>query len=362
MELIAIECPKCKGTVHVDKEIDQIFCMYCRTEIQVKKPDVSDVGINHEFKSKMAIAEHFEELYFRGEKNFDQVMNAYDDARQVGAHHAEYWLARARFYARGTLNEFSKGNVRISEQSRIINQYTLLMDTAVKHDGGILAAIETEKNETIAKIRTNFEKRKAEEDERRERNEGREAEKRRMEALWRVEQEEKRRKQLPFKIAIGIGIVIVALFLFISNNQARQARYDRFLEIDYLVELLTEETTWADIENLGIRVENRGNFLSARNDRKSIAFYFNDRNQSTLLTSLLMQSVRNFDGLALYELDSYSLTNIVRIFSDKYGVDVGTIRAGTNREGVSFIYRNVEFEIYSIRSWGANISVRRTRN
>jgi len=36
MEIMTIECPKCKGQLHIDVNTKQCFCMYCRTEAQVK--------------------------------------------------------------------------------------------------------------------------------------------------------------------------------------------------------------------------------------------------------------------------------------------------------------------------------------
>ena len=44
MEMVTVECPKCKGSLQVDMKHDKIFCMYCRAEVMVKKPKTNDRG------------------------------------------------------------------------------------------------------------------------------------------------------------------------------------------------------------------------------------------------------------------------------------------------------------------------------
>ena len=156
-ETIVIECPRCKGRVQINRSCEKITCIYCHAEMQIKQPNMDVATANREYEVKMAIASRFEELYFIGGKTFDQVKSAYDDVGEAGAKRAEYWLAKARFYAKGMSNELSNGEIELSDENMVIDQYTELMDTALKH-GGVKAEIEVEKKETIAKISETFEK------------------------------------------------------------------------------------------------------------------------------------------------------------------------------------------------------------
>jgi len=36
MEIIMIQCPKCKGKIHVDQNIEKCFCLYCKAEVVVR--------------------------------------------------------------------------------------------------------------------------------------------------------------------------------------------------------------------------------------------------------------------------------------------------------------------------------------
>jgi len=246
MEIITIECPKCKGTVHVDKSVDQLFCMYCRAEIQIKPTASQDMNINHEFQARMAIAEHEEELYFRDEINFDQVMKAYDEVKQIGAHHSLYWLARARFYTKGKLHELKKDHMILSEQNEVVKQYTLLMETAMKRDDKDLRKIESEKDKTLEKIVNTFEKARQQESERlaeieeRHRKHEEEKLKRKMERIQNerlkdIARAEKTRKMLPFRIVSSIGIFIFIIFLITRCTQSQELEYEALLEQHNLV-------------------------------------------------------------------------------------------------------------------------------
>jgi len=407
MELVAIDCPKCKGTLHVDKDLEEIFCMYCRTEIQVKPPSTGDAGVNHEFKSRMAIADHLEDLYFKGEKSFNEVMSAYDDAKKVGAHHSEYWLARGRFYAKGTLNEFSIGNIQLEEQQEIIKQYELLMDTALKRDDVKKVEVEAEKNEIIAKINEVFDKRRLEEEEKRKEEEAIKEQKRiEKEALRKQREEERKqikaqkaetfRKKRPFIITAVIVIFAIIVIGSVhaslmrqqeeeARHQANQARslarweriltnikdedwkpedtpYNRFLEMGYLIDFITSTPTRNDILNMEIELdESRGDsrtLLSrARNTRtgmSSLHFMFRNDNYNEF-SRLAMYDIQYFDGLALYQLHVYSMSDIAGVFSINYGVEV--ISTDPPLETIEFIYEGVSFQIHSFSSFGATIWV-----
>jgi len=320
---MAIECPKCKGTVHVDKEIAKVFCMYCRTEIQVKKPAVTGgSGENHEFRAKLAIAEHYEELYFsRGEKSFPQVMGAYDDARQVGAHHAEYWLARARFYAKGKLHEFSKGRIQLSEQWPIIEQYRLWMDTALKHHEGLDAEIIAGREKTVEEIKAAFGKKQREAEKRREAEI-------RSEEFLREEQREEAARKKPFRIAMAISAGIFFLFLVrISNSEPSHdtspaedyvVEYSPFLYLPYVIEFLSGGLDHNEVLNLDL------DFIGDSPLRASLELGADRITFGTRYISL--SNVTVFDGIDVTFSDAERLVErqnrIVAHFSEHYDIEL----------------------------------------
>ena len=388
MELIVIECPRCKNKVHIDKASDEIFCMYCNTELQLKQPNTNDVDVDRELKVKMAIADRFEELYFIGGKSFEQVMSAYDDAGEIGAHKPEYWLARARFFARGKLNEISKGEIGQTAERSIIDEYTILMRIVLKY-GGTKEKVEPEMNETIAKINKAF------------------------------EQEEKMDRKTS-RVTSGILAIPFLVLLLVFhlddqlddpgnyNNLAQSGDYDRawpivnvsvedgddydrtwpleyvarwegylsevsvdnwtfertqynsFLEIDYLVEFMTVGSTRDGIESLEMEFSESSNALSTnlRIGEHSLEFIFGDSQYPEAVSTIAMHDVSYFDGLALYELAGYDMRDIAGIFHLHYGVTV-YVWAG---DIITFTYHGVEFEVNSFTSSGATVIVSNPQN
>jgi len=372
---MAIECPKCKGKVHVDKEIAKIFCMYCRTEIQVKKPSVVETtGENHEFKSKLAIATHYEKLYFsRDEKSFNQVMNAYDEARLIGAHHAEYWLMRARFYAKGKLHEFSKGRVQLNEQATIIDQYTLWMETALEHYDGLDAEILAEQNRMIAEIKDVFEKKLKEKEERKNQflNEQASLERAREEAV---------KKKKPFVIAISVCVAVVLIVIVTRFNRAAEAErhetitshlqqmtisnwdledtpYNNFLNLDYVIAFIADQPTRQEVQRLGLAMEpNTHNENELRTESGSrefnLAFLFDGTEPDAIISRVTMRNVRYFDGLALYQLENVRLYNIPYIFNMHYDVN-----ARLQSMTVIFTYQAATFRVSRFSNNGVEIRI-----
>ena len=226
MEVITIECPKCKGELFAKEETKKIFCMYCRNEVVIRKTREEIGEINHEFKAKLAIAKHAETLYMRNEKTFNEVMAAYDDVRLVGAHHAEYWLSRSRFFVKGVLKEFDLGKVELSEQSRIVELYTLWMDTATEYYQGLESEVESEKKKKIIEINAVFDRRKeelsakrlAEEEELRLASEARE--KQQQLAMEKHAANAPKRR----KIAIIVSAIVVFGFIGVLIAQTMQDR------------------------------------------------------------------------------------------------------------------------------------------
>jgi len=159
MEIITIECPKCKGELLFKEGTEKFFCMYCRNEVVIKKsePEHAEVvmkSVNHEFQAKLAIAKHNEELYRQDQMTFDKVMESYDEVRTIGAHHWEYWYARAEFFVEGGLREVQeRAHITVlSSRKAFINTYILWMDNALKHAGNNTNELKEKKEKKLEKI------------------------------------------------------------------------------------------------------------------------------------------------------------------------------------------------------------------
>lgn|GEM_PF-5562836 len=255
-----MECPKCGGQIQVDAKIEKCFCMYCRTEIQMNqvRSNGNHTNIHHEFEAKLALAKHAEKLYNDGQENFDAVMKAYDAVRQVGAHHADYWLSRARFFSSAVIKELKKGNIQKSKAS-VLKDYALWMDTGIGHFTGIRSALEAEKKQTIGKLKVAFDERAK----RQEKEAALENERKRMEqeALERKRQErhdawlaaapERKRKRIRNGVIVAILVMAAIIIWPIYQNQMEMRRRQAELEEQQAVafavleERLATDDTWA---------------------------------------------------------------------------------------------------------------------
>jgi len=124
MEIITIECPKCKGELHVKADTEKLFCMYCRSEVMLRNPEsekqeIIIESVNHEFQAKLAIAKHNEELYRKGQMTFEQVMKSYDEARLIGAHHWKCWHAMASFFVEEGLKKIEEGIISLKKKIQL---------------------------------------------------------------------------------------------------------------------------------------------------------------------------------------------------------------------------------------------------
>ena len=172
--MITVKCPNCFGQIQLDEKVEKYFCMYCRKEIREKPKTRQEI----ELEIKLDAARAAERLYNRNQKTFGDVMKAYDAAKPFGERVSEYWLARARFFTRGSLNELStielsvgrrssRYKVQLSDREKIINQYMELMDNGIRYDVDNKEILEIEKNKTVDEIHVTFDaehKRKGEGD------------------------------------------------------------------------------------------------------------------------------------------------------------------------------------------------------
>ena len=237
MEIMTIECPKCGGKLHVDQDTAKCFCMYCRAEVIVKEAQSTD-STNHEYKAKFAIAQHTETLYMKDQKAFTEVLAAFDDVRLVGAHHAEYWISRSRFFAKGVIRECGRGRMKLSKRKAAIEQYTLWMDTAADHYQGLVEKIEAEKKRTIIEINTAFDEYENELEKKRQSAEEECERKRQLALKVRATNATERAKIL---IIVSIVVPVAVIVIFFGILIARML-------LSHVEEATERQAIWNSIE------------------------------------------------------------------------------------------------------------------
>jgi len=84
MEMITVECPKCKGSLHVDQDVDKIFCMYCRAEVTVKKSTSGGTATSESLiKRGFLLIEH---------RDWEKALEVLDQAANIDPENAQIYL------------------------------------------------------------------------------------------------------------------------------------------------------------------------------------------------------------------------------------------------------------------------------
>lgn len=316
MEALKIKCPDCTGITEVARWKTQGVCQYCGSILETarsntsgsieKKEDVS--GDESVFEALARV----DALYFSEEKSFDQVLKTYDDLELRGAHGYEFWLSRARFFAKGNIAEFEAGRILSEACKEIVEQYVVWIDQAIRDYVGNSTPLKMEKEKTIGDINNTFEghkKRKESEDRTKELSERQ----RRLQATDDAElavhemeaKMSKNRKRNLIILSASIVVVLMIAFLFracSSEDEADVTYYEKFLDLAYILELFDQESTRTDILNLNIDFGNRNTEagsirLSAPINAElgRLTFYFAEED---LLTRLVIGDVNYFNGFA----------------------------------------------------------------
>ena len=82
--MITVECPKCRGNLHVGQEVDKIFCMYCRAEVTVNKPESSGTAT-----SESLIKRGFLVVEYR---DWEKALEVFDQAANIDPENAQIYL------------------------------------------------------------------------------------------------------------------------------------------------------------------------------------------------------------------------------------------------------------------------------
>ena len=316
MESLEIKCPECAGITEIARWKTQGVCQYCGAALEIIRPN-SEESIEKkeaifEDESVLVALARVDALYFNQEKSFDQVLGTYADLELRGAYGYEFWLSRARFFAKGNIAEFKAGRVSSDACKEVVAQYVLWMERAIKDYVGNGTPLKMEKEKTIGEINNTFEGHK-----KRKKNEARSKElseqQRRLQAEGDAELaveemeaalEKKRKRNL---ILLGAGIVmmlIIALLLRSCNNESEAdvTYYEKFLDLTYVLALFDDEATREDILDLNIDFGNRNTEAGSvrlpaptNADLDRLTFYFDE---DDLLIRVVIDHANYFNGFA----------------------------------------------------------------
>jgi len=344
MKLLTVKCPSCTGVTEVDQSKVQNFCQYCGTIFKIEWSSVEgstvEKKINSEGEVKLAAVKQVETQYFNGEKQFDEVLAAYSEAEIAGGRHADYWIARARFFAKGNLKEFREGRVSEDRRKEVVDQYVFWMDRAIAQYSGNATPLKMEKEKTIGDITNAFEGRrkkaearaKANQEARRQaeaRTKANLAAQRQAEARAQANRDARRQvivadenefddagfrgtaAQKKTRKIILIAVIIITLLLLVILLRACRrdddadyniAYYEAFLELSYTLDLLSDDATRSDILDLNIDFGEQDVdtptlrvFAPTTAELNSLTFHFDE---DDILTQISIGNANYFNGFA----------------------------------------------------------------
>lgn len=155
MEMVTVECPKCKGSLHVDQDADKIFCLYCRTEVQVKKPETSGGAIAEALIKRGFLAIEF--------GDWNKAYEVLDEASNLDPENARIYFGKLHI---GTLSKTEEELVNANRPLSDYADYEKVMrfgDTDLKqrlelYNKKIVARFEKHEKERLEKERLAEEK------------------------------------------------------------------------------------------------------------------------------------------------------------------------------------------------------------
>ena len=327
MESLKIKCPDCTGITEIARWKTQGICQYCGSVLDTGRSkntnnSNSETSIEKEVSLEQTEAVLVDEsvfvalarvdaLYFDEGRAFEQVLETYADLEGRGAYGYEFWLSRARFFAKGNIAEFEAGRMPSDACKLIVEQYILWMDQAIRDYVGNSTPLKMEKEKTIGEINNTFEghkKRKDIENQAKELSE----EQRRTDAIndadLAIEEMEealsKKKKRTIIMIIVGVILVLIMALIIracSSDSEADVTYYEKFLELEYLLELFDDGATRADILELNIDFGTRNTEASSirltvpeNADLDRLTFYFCE---DDLLTRIVINHANHFNGL-----------------------------------------------------------------
>jgi len=161
--------------IEINEGATKSFCDFCGFAlIKQASPVVSNgqpqqvvqvVTANHEWQSKLALAQNWERTYFTSgpksvvigtDKGFNAVVELYCQSELAGGHEPMQWLSFARFYQKGLVFGIEQKELVLHSINRAVDNYTLYMDNAIRFSQTGQADLEKEKAEGIEKLRADL--------------------------------------------------------------------------------------------------------------------------------------------------------------------------------------------------------------
>ena len=355
MELLAVKCPSCTGITEIDSSSAQGFCQYCGAILEMPKVEKARPVLTVEDIKQI------EEQYFNDAQQFSTVLLAYNEAALAQGSNVDFWLARARFYATGSLKEFEAGRIPSDQREAVVGQYVLWMEEAIAeyttHIGNA-TRLKMEKEKTIGDINNAFEgnkKREATPEKTLENLEDQRQEEAMDEAELAVEEMEeaaaKKKKRNIIIIAVSaVMLLLFALLLRSCGNGTPDedvTYYEEFLELSHVLDLLNTDATRLDVLDLNIDFGDQSDeaetlSVSAPESAEldAIAFQFDE--DDTLIT-VVVTNANYFNGFAASE----GLTEeIAQTFdADEYELDGNTLSFYLDEFTVILTLRAEQFNI-----------------
>jgi len=212
MEIITIQCPKCKGTLYVDKHTKQCFCMYCRAEVVVKKnTDSGTVTLDSLVRKGFLSLEY---------SDWSKAMEAFDQATNIDPEHAIIYVGKLLAELKMTKeDEFVNNNEELYDYVNYQKAVRFANDELKQQLEGYNEAI----RERFAKIKAEEERKLAEEEERL-RLADEEREKQRQLALKKHAENAPKRRKIAIATFIIFAVFIVGSIIFESARERAEER------------------------------------------------------------------------------------------------------------------------------------------
>jgi len=167
--MITNNCPNCGASIRIEQGAHRKDCEFCGFTMLLQQTQQSQQtvhivqSVNHEFESKLMLAENMAEIYLKsgpksvktsnGKSGFNAVLDYYADAEHAGGHEPRYWLSISRFYAKTMLQEVPAGRLKLLCLEKLVIDYKFLFNNALKQTPGDQSALIKERDDTEANLK-----------------------------------------------------------------------------------------------------------------------------------------------------------------------------------------------------------------
>jgi len=155
-----------------------------------------------------------------------------------------------------------------------------------------------------------------------------------------IAQEKKKRRTTTVVIAVVAAVIILVAVVGGITASRRTAAFERLLELPYLIEIVNDAPTAAELQGRGLRLEGEDSVVGGRTywgrfDSNQIGYFRSvsfsyarpggrNSREPLALNHIMLHGLRTFDGV---EIDFDNVEQMKRHFSQTYGVEVSSGRA-----------------------------------